>query len=53
MRPRGAAARAATIAAAKSSTTRRSIAFTGSSGRSMTMRATPESSAGTNVTDRT
>jgi len=43
----------ATIAAAKSSTTRRSIAFTGSSGRSMTMRATPEASAGTNVTDRT
>jgi hypothetical protein len=30
---------------------RTSIAFTGSSGRSMTIRATPDASAGTNVTD--
>src|SRR2546430_17247963 len=47
--PRGAAARAAAIAAAKSSMRRTSIAFTGSSGRSITILATPDASAGTNV----
>src|SRR5256885_935990 len=50
-RPRGRASRAAAMAAARSSMSRRSMAFTRSSGRSMTMRATPAASAGTNVTE--
>ena len=51
-RPRGFASRAWAIAAARSSRSFTSIALTGSSGRSMTIRATPEASAGTKVTDR-
>ena len=51
-RPRGVAARAAAIAAARSSRRRASMAFTRSSGRSMTIRATPDPSGGTNVTLR-